>query len=149
MAPLRLIGGRPTTVEERRLALRIAAVFAIPISLIMVIPLIAGMWVYRHETQARLKDDRILIARVDRERIERSRAINRFVYEQCIQAEIRDVVIVQQLQAAIARARASLPAGSAILQHQVQTLKDGILVLEPPDEPDCTPPPAVKPKGQP
>jgi hypothetical protein len=51
------------------------------------------------------------------------------------------------LQAAIKRARASLPAGSPLLRQQVQVLKDGINVLEPADEPDCVPPPAVKPKG--
>lgn len=129
------------------MALRIAAVFAIPMALVMLIPLVVAFTIYRHETQARLNDDRALIARVDRERIDRSKAINAFVYEQCIQAEIRDVVIVQQLRAAIERARASLPANSPLLARQVQTLKDGIAVLEPPGEPDCKPPPAVKPKG--
>lgn len=147
MSPTRFFGGKPSTPEERHLALRIAAIFAVPMALILVIPLIAAAWVYRHETQARLNEDRALIARVERERIERSIAINSFVYHQCLEGEIRDVVLTQQLQAAIKRARASLPANSPILRQQIQVLKDGINVLEPADEPDCVPPPAVKPKG--
>jgi len=140
MAPLRVIGGRPSTAEERKLALRIAAVFAIPMALIMVIPLIAGSLFYQHEVKARFNEDKKLVAVVERERVQRARALNKFVFDQCVEAEIRDVVIVQQLRAAISRARASLPPGSVILRQQVQTLKDGIAVLEPPNEPDCTPP---------
>ena len=146
MSPTRFFGGKPSTPEERRLALRIAAIFAVPMALILVIPLVAAAWVYRHETQARLNEDRALISRVEQERIERSRAINTFVYHQCLEAEVRDVVLVQQLQAAIKRARASLRDGP-LLRAQIQTLKDGINVLEPAGEPDCSPPPAVK-KGK-
>lgn len=147
MSPLRLFGGRPTTIEERRLALRIAAVFAIPMAFIMLIPLVVAAYVYRHETQARFNEDKALVAKVNRERIDRAKALSEFVYQQCLEAEIRDVVITQQLRAAIKRARASLPADSAILRQQVQVLKDGINALEPAGEPDCKPPPVVKPKG--
>ena len=146
MSPGRLFGKAPSTPEERRLALRIAVIFAIPMAFIMLIPLVVGGLIYRHNTEAWHREDRALIQRVERERIERSIAINSFVYHQCLEGEIRDVVITQQLQAAIKRARASLPAGSALLRQQVQVLKDGINVLEPADEPDCVPPPAVKPK---
>ena len=144
MSPTRLFGKRPTTAEERQLALRIAAVFAIPMALIMIIPLIGAGIIWRHEVQARLNDDLNLVRRLDRERLERAEAINEFVFQQCIEAEVRDVVIVQQLKAAIIRARASLPPGP-LLRQQVQALKDGINVLEPADEPDCNPPAAVKP----
>jgi hypothetical protein len=143
MSPTRFFGHGPTSKQERHLALRIAAIFAMPMALIMVIPLIAAFWVYRHETQARLNEDRALIARVNRERIDRSRAINQFVYKQCVEAEIRDVILVEQLTAAVKRARASLPANSAVRRQQIQILKDGIAALEPAGEPDCTPPPAV------
>lgn len=147
MSPGRLFGKAPSTPEERQLALRIAIIFAIPMAFIMLIPLVIGGAIYRHNTQAWHREDRALIQRVNSERLERARAINEFVYEQCIQAEIRDVVLTQQLQAAIKRTRASLPDG-ALRRQQIQVLQDGINVLEPAGEPDCTPPPAVR-KGPP
>jgi hypothetical protein len=149
VSPTRLFGGRPTTRDERTLALRIASIFAIPMAFIMVIPLIVGFLIYRHEVQARLHEDRHLVEQFREERIERSRAINEFVYEQCLQSEVRDVVIAEQLRAALQRVKATLPAGSLVRQTQEQILRDGIAALEPPNEPDCTPPPAVKPEGPP
>ena len=143
MSPIRLFGGRPTTREEQQLAMRIAAIFAIPMALIMVIPLIAGFLFYRHVTNDRLKDNKELIATVSRERIERSRAINGFVFDQCVNAEVRDVVTVEQYRADIRLAKAYFPKGQ-ILDNWIQTRLDGIAALEPVGEPDCQPPPAVK-----
>jgi hypothetical protein len=132
------------TAAERKLALRISAIYAIPVTLIMVIPLIIGAFLYRDFTNDRITDNTRLIMRVEQERIERSRAINAFVYDQCIQSEVRDVIIVEQLRAARARARQSLPAGP-LRTEQIEILTDGIVALEPPNEPDCEPPPATTP----
>jgi hypothetical protein len=131
-----------TPVAEQPVSMRKALTgMAVTVALVVVIPLLIGFAAYRHVVSDQ-------IDRVNNERIARTQAINEFIYDQCVQAEIRDVVIVQQLQAAIRRARASLPPGSAILESQLQTLRDGIAVLEPANEPDCKPPPAVQPKGE-
>ena len=143
MSPGRLLG-RNLSPEDRKLALRIAAVFAIPMALIMVIPLIAGVIFYSHIANSRIEDNRKLIAEVERERVDRTEAINEFVYGQCLQNEVRDVVIVAQLKAAKQRTIASLPPGP-LRRGQLEVLNDGIFALEPPDEPDCEPPPAKSP----
>lgn len=67
------------------------------------------------------------------------------IYQNCVANETQDSVIVAQLRAAKARARASLPAGSPVLRAQLQILNDGIAALEPPDEADCTPPEGTQP----
>lgn len=67
------------------------------------------------------------------------------IYENCVANEIQDSVIVAQLRGAERRARATLPAGSPILQEQVQTIEDGIAALEPPGEADCLPPEGTEP----
>lgn len=130
-----------TPVPEPPVSMHRALVgMAVTMALIVVIPLLIGFAGYRHVVSDQIN-------RVNQERIARTQVINEFIYEQCLQAEVRDVVIVQQLRAAIKRARASLPPNSSVLDQQIQTLKDGIAVLEPANEPDCKPPPAVKPKG--
>lgn len=67
------------------------------------------------------------------------------IYQSCVANETQDTVIVAQLRAAKARARASLPAGSPVLRTQLQILNDGIAALEPPDEADCQPPEGTEP----
>lgn len=143
MSPGRLLG-RHLSPEDRKLAVRIAAVFAIPMALIMVIPLIAAGLLYNHITDSRIADNQKSISRVEQERIERTMAINGFLFEQCIQAEVRDAVTVAQYRSDIKIARANFPAGP-LLDEWVQTRLDGIAALEPPDEIDCTPPPATSP----
>lgn len=139
-----------TLVPEQPISARKALVgMAVTIALVVMIPLLIGFAAYRNVVDDQIDANETLIKRVDAERIERTKAINEFVYEQCVAAEIRDVVIVQQLRAAMARARSSLPAGSPVLRSQLQTLRDGIAVLEPPNERDCTPPAPTKPKGKP
>lgn len=75
----------------------------------------------------------------------RARELNDAIYQQCIRDELQDAVIVSQLEAAKRRALATLPAGGEVLRFQLQTLNDGILALEPPDEKPCTPPEGVGP----
>lgn len=139
-----------TPVPDQPLAMHSALIGGfVSVALIIVIPLLIGFWAYRNVVDDQIDANEALIQRVNAERIARTKAINEFIYEQCVQAEVRDVVIVSQLRAAMDRARASLPAGSPVLEHQLQVLKDGIAVLEPADEPDCRPPPAIKLKGKP
>lgn len=130
-----------TPVPEQPISMHKALLgMAVTMALVVVIPLLIGFAGYRHVISDQIN-------RNNNERIARTQAINEFIYQQCLQAEVRDVVIVQQLRAAMKRARSSLPKGSFILEQQLQTLRDGIEVLEPPNEPDCKPPPAIKPKG--
>jgi hypothetical protein len=70
---------------------------------------------------------------------QRARQLDELLFDQCIANEIQDAVIVDQLQAAKRRARATIPP-SLELSYQLQVLNDGILALEPPDEPECKPP---------
>lgn len=138
-----------TPVPDQPIGLRQALIGAfVTVALVVVIPLMIGFAAYRNIVNDQLDQNEALIRQVNAERIARTRAINEFIYEQCVEAEIRDVVIVSQLKAALARARATLPADSPVLEQQKQTILDGIHALEPDDEPDCRPPPATKPKGQ-
>lgn len=139
-----------TPVPEQPVGLKKALVGAfVTMALIVVIPLLVGFGTYRHIVNDQLDRNETLIRRVNAERIARTKAINEFIYQQCVAGERRDVVIVQQLQAALSRARATLPAGSPLLIQQEQAILDGINTLEPEDEPDCNPPSATKPKGTP
>ena len=67
------------------------------------------------------------------------------IFQNCVSNEIQDSVIVAQLRAALRRAKATLPAGSPILQEQTQAIEDGIAALEPPGESDCVPPEGTQP----
>ena len=147
MSPSRLFG-KKLTPEERKLALRIATVFAIPMALVMVIPLFVAGYLYNDITNDRISGNRALIQEVDRERVERTQAINDFVYSQCLEAEVRDAVAVTQFHSDIRIAKANFPPGS-LLDEWIQVRRDGIVALEPPNESDCDPPPAISPlKGQ-
>ena len=121
----------------------------VSVALVIAIPLVIGFGAYRDITNDQIRRNVELIKTLNAERIARTQAINEFIYNQCVQAEVRDVIIVQQLEAAKRRARATLPRGSAILEDQLGVLDDGINALEPDTEQDCVPPPAVEPKGAP
>lgn len=139
-----------TPVPDQPMGLRKALVGAfITVALVIVIPLVLGFAAYRNVVEHHLDANTALIKQVNAERIARTRAINEFIYEQCVRGERRDVVIVQQLEAALSRARASLPKGSRLLVQQEEILLDGINTLEPENEADCNPPSATKPKGKP
>lgn len=139
-----------TPVPDQPVSLREALVGAlVTFALVIVIPLLVGFAAYRNIVNDQIDQNEALIQRVNGERIARTRAINEFIYEQCVQAEIRDVVIVGHLRDHLAEARATLPAGSPQLLKKEQDLLDGINALEPENEQDCRPPPATKPKGNP
>lgn len=139
-----------TPVPAQPLGLREGLVgVLLTVVLIVAVPLLIGFAAYRDVTSDQFRRAEALARELNGERIERARVINEFIYEQCIQDEIRDVVVVSQLKLALTRARATLPAGSPILLQQEQAILDGINALEPEDEQDCSPPPATKPKGAP
>ena len=80
-----------TPVPEQPISMRKALIgMAVAVALIVVVPLLAGFAAYRD-----IVGDQI--DRVEHERIQRTQAINEFIYDQCVKGEIRDVVIVQQL----------------------------------------------------
>ena len=143
MSPGRLLG-RNLSPADRRLALRIALVFAIPVTLIMMVPVVVGGVLYNEYNESRIGDNRESIRRVERERIERTRAINEFLFSQCINSEVRDAVTVDQYRSDIKLAKANFPP-SRLLDDWIQVRLDGIVALEPPGEQDCTPPPATSP----
>lgn len=139
-----------TRVPDQPLGLREGLIgVLLTVVLVVAIPLLIGFGAYRDVTNDRIRDAEALSNRQNAERIARTRAINEFIYKQCIASEIRDVVVVDQLELALARARATLPAGSALLLQQEQAILDGINALEPENEEDCVPPAATKPKGTP
>lgn len=139
--------GSPTPMQPIDLRKTLVGV-VVTVVLIIAIPLVAGFGAYRSITNHAIQDNENLVRQLNSERIARTKAINEFIYQQCVQAEVRDVVIVQQLRAALVRVRTTLPEGSPLRADQEQTLLDGINALEPEDEPDCRPPAATKPKGQ-
>ena len=71
--------------------------------------------------------------------------LERLVYQNCVANERQDAIIVTQLEAAMVRARTTLPAGSAVQLSQLEILGDGIAALEPPDERECVPPEGTDP----
>ena len=133
--------------EQHVHELRRTAVLAIPLAFVVVIPLIAVGVLWRHEQNARITDAKQIAVQIEAERVARGRALNAFVYEQCIENEIRDVVIVEQLRAAKARARETLPPGLR-RDEQLDTIQAGIDALEPENEESCRPPP-VTPAAKP
>ena len=139
-----------TPIPEQPVGLKKALVGAfVTMALVIVIPLMVGFGAYRNIVNEQLNSNEALIKKVNAERIARTQAINEFIYEQCLQAETRDVVIVEQIRADLERARVLLPANSPILRRQEQELLDGINALEPENEQDCRPPPAIQQKGKP
>lgn len=76
---------------------------------------------------------------------ERANELNEHIYQQCITDELQDAVIVDQLEAALRRLRASVPQGTAERIYQEQVITDGINALDPPDEEPCNPPEGVTP----
>lgn len=139
-----------TPVPDQPVSLREALIGAlVTFALVIVIPLLIGFAAYRTVVNDQIDANEDLIERVNLERIARTRVINEFIYEQCVQAEIRDVVIVRHLRDDLREARATLPAGSPVLREKEQSVIDGINALEPENEQDCRPPPATQPKGHP
>lgn len=139
-----------TPVPEQPIGVRKALVGGVvTFALVIVIPLLVGFAGYRHVTSGQIKSNETLVRRLNAERIARTQVINEFIYEQCVAGEVRDIVIVEQLRAAKRRVRSTLPVGSVLREQQLESLDDGINALEPENERDCTPPPAVKPKGLP
>lgn len=116
------------TPQERRLILRVAASCAIAMALIMVIPTFIGFSLYKNIVNDRIADSQQV-----------SQALARFAFEQCVQAELRDVVYAEWGGALLAISR-RLEQSDSDVRRLITVLEDGIDTLEPPDESDCIPP---------
>ncbi len=114
------------------------------ITLSAILPVAVVLYINHDQTDERIKANTRLSRSLNEERIKRQEAINKFIYRECVDAEIRDAVIVDQ-NLAILRILRQAPTQTPALSHLAQTLEDGILALEPPGEPDCTPPAASTP----
>ena len=112
------------TQHERILVLRVAASCAIATALITFGPI---TWLY--------KSNRDLIA--DNQEV-RDR-LARFAYEQCVEAEVRDVVYADWGGALLTISR-RLDQTDRDVRRLITALEDGIAALEPRDEKDCVPP---------
>lgn len=149
MAPLRLVGGEPLTPEERRMVLRITAVIVTPFALIVVVALMAGFLVYKNGADERAAKNtaiarqageaaaqaKQLAVRLASERTAREQAIARAVFQECVANEAQDAVVVAQLQNSIAALLTRPP--SAVRDDLIRGMRDGVIALEPPGEPDC------------
>lgn len=109
-----------------------------------VIPTAAFFYLDSKSSDQRIRQNRNLIERVETDRIAVQERINDFIFEQCVQAEARDVVYAQWGGALLRIAR-RLDQTDADIRLLIDTLEDGITVLEPEDEKDCTPPAATTP----
>lgn len=114
--------------QERTLILRIAATCAIAMALIAVIPTFIGFTLYKNIVNDRINDNADV-----------SQALARFAFQQCVEAELRDVVYADWGGALLTISR-RLDQTDADVRRLVQVLEDGIITLEPPNESDCIPP---------
>lgn len=119
----------------------------------LVIPVALVLYLNHQDTARRLEQSKELIQQHElltkhliQERIDRQRAINTFIFDQCKKGERRDTVIVQQNLSLIAILN-RIPVGQRTLwlDRLVQSLQDTNRILEPPNEPSCVPPAAVTP----
>lgn len=165
VAPLRiprfaLLGDRPPlTTEERRLVLRVIAVTAIPLAtMVLIVGLIGASLIY-HELRDRANDNRELIRqneqaikeaqdaarasrmlalRLDDERVARTEALERQVYEECVQNENQDETNAALYRKVKAATMAAPPTPER--QELIEALDEAIDSREPPGEVDCKPP---------
>lgn len=132
----------PLSEDERRLALRVTAIVAIPLATIVVVALGIAFLAYRDVTNDRIVDNQEAIERLDvltveltRERRDREAAISRAVYDVCLANERQDAILVEQLRGA--KRRALLAPPSALRREIIEDLEQGIDALEPPGELEC------------
>jgi hypothetical protein len=136
MNPIRLVSARPLTPEERALVLRVAIVIAICFGFIGAIGGAVGLFVLdKQQTQALERERRARQEAIGRERqlrVEFNRQLNRFVFQQCLNNERQDTVIVSILVTLVSTPNADV-------------VRDAINTLEPARESDCIPPKATGP----
>jgi hypothetical protein len=111
------------------------------------IPTTVFVYLDSRSNDQRLRQNRNLIEQVSAERTAVQESVNDFIYNQCIQAELRDAVYAQWGTDLLILLR-SMPEGAASdarVQKLIADLEDGISDLEPVDEADCQPPAASPP----
>jgi hypothetical protein len=110
------------------------------------IPTSLFLYLDNKSSDQRIRQNRNLIEQVADERIAAQEAINDFIFDQCIQAEVRDRVYAQWGGDLLLILNAIPESKSdSRVQKLIADLEDGIADLEPPGEKDCVPPPASTP----
>lgn len=146
-----LLGDRELTRDERRLVLRFAGVIAIPLALITMFALLAGFAVFRGQINGQVRQNKQAIVRADEaimankklarqvseESKERASAIAQAVFHECVENELQDNVLVNQVLRPTIRALERNTDTSPELQRYVDSLKLAVTAREPPDEPEC------------
>lgn len=148
-----MLGDRELSPEERRLVLRFAAVIAIPLALITTLALVAGFFVFKGQLDGQVKRNREAIQRADeaivankelarqvsKESKARASAIAQAVFHECVENELQDNVLVNQVLRptiqGLKDAQARNP--SPDLRAYIESLSQAVLAREPPDEKDC------------
>ena len=111
----------------------------------LIIPLAAVFYLNRVDTQRQLRHNETLVRQneqltkdLNKERLDRQKAQDRFAAEQCKLGEQRDIVIVQQNNALLAILN-HIPQDqrNLFIDRLVQSLQDTNNILEPINEPDC------------
>lgn len=118
--------------------------FVLGATLAAVLPVAVILFLDRQQTDGRLRENAALVRTLNNERIARQRAINQFIFEQCVDAEVRDTVNVKT-NLAIIRLLRMAPRPSPAIRNLIRSLEDSVLALEPPGEKDCKPPAAASP----
>jgi len=145
-----MLGERELSDRERRLVLRSMTVIAIPLALITGMSLIAGFAFFRGQINGQVHRNREAIVRADeaiaankklakrvsQESKERASAIAKAVFDECVQNELQDSVLVNLvLRPTIQGLRDAPP--SPELDRYIGNLEQAILAREPPNEKDC------------
>jgi hypothetical protein len=154
MGPLTwMLGSRKLTEDERRLVLRSMTVIAIPLALITTLALTVGFLFFEGKLNGQIHQNREAILRADEAIAAHKkltaqlnnqarlfdRKIAQAVFDECVQNEAQDNVLVNQvLRPTIQGLRqADAQNPSPDLERYIQTLTQAILAREPPDEKDC------------
>ncbi len=145
------LGDRELTPEERRLVLRSMAVIAIPLALITAFALILGALVFKGQLDGQVKRNREAIQRADeaivankmlarqvsKESKERASAIAQAVFHECVENELQDSVLVNQVLRPTIQGLRQSPNQTSQLQAYIDSLSQAVLAREPPNEKDC------------
>ena len=137
-----LRGDQPLTAAERRMAVRVAVVIAIPLALIVCVTLVGGFLIFRSKTNEKISTNREAIVSVRAltedlvaERQAREKAIAEAVFRTCVDNEAQDAVLVDILDKTI---RSLLRGPQTVARDAyIQNLRDAIRAREPANEPEC------------
>lgn len=144
-------GERPLTTEERRLVLRSMSIIAIPLAVLTTVALVAGFLVFRGQINEQVRQnvkaidaaDQAIIAnkrltrRINNERKQRDAAIAQAVFHECVENELQDSVLVNQVLRPTIQSLKRSPNQTPELRRFIANLSLAILAREPANEKDC------------